>query len=113
MKDLLQAGPPPNRVKPVPVQVLCRIASIAAASTNKELKAISYMIHIAYFLLLRPGEYTCTKPPTNHFQLKDKSLSCGNANFDTLQTPATALKTATYGKLDFITQKDFVQEEVV
>ena len=39
--------PPPNRVKPVPVQVLRHIASIAAASTNEDLKSISAMIQLA------------------------------------------------------------------
>ena len=39
--------PPPKRVKPVPVQVLRHIDSIAAASTNKDLKSISAMIQIA------------------------------------------------------------------
>ena len=61
---------PPNCVKPVPVEALRHIASIAAASANKELKSISDMIQLTYFFLLRPGEYMGTKSPTTPFQLK-------------------------------------------
>ena len=49
-----------------------------------------------------------TKYPRTPFQIKDVSLSCGATNFYTLQTPAADLKTATYGKLEFTTQKNYV-----
>ena len=71
------------------------------------------MIQLAYFFLLRPGEYTGTNYPTTSFQLKYVFLICGTANFDTLQTPAAAIKTATYGKLDFTTHKNDVRGEVM
>ena len=45
---------PNNCVKPLPVQVLLHIDSIAAASADQDLKAISDMIHLEYFFLLRP-----------------------------------------------------------
>ena len=54
-------GPPPSRVKPIPVQVLCWIACVAAASRDPELHAVADMIIIAFFFLLYPGEYTGTK----------------------------------------------------
>ena len=41
------------------------------------------------------------------------SLSCGATNFDTFQTLAAALKTSTYGKLEFTTQKNSVLGVVV
>ena len=44
-----------------------------------------------------------TKSPTTPFQIKDVSLRCGAANFDTLKTLEAALKTATYGKLELTT----------
>ena len=47
------------------------------------------------------------------FQLKDTSLSCGATNLDTLQNPAAAIKTATYGKVEFTTQNNAVQGEMV
>ena len=59
--------PLPSRVKPIPVQVLCRLACIAAASRDPEMQAIADMIIIAYFFLLCPGEYTGTKSDSSPF----------------------------------------------
>ena len=112
-KDYFKQDPHPNFFKPVPVQVLFHIFSISAASTNKDIKVISDMTHIAYFLLLRAGEYTGTKSPTNPFQLGNMSLSCGVVNFNTLQPLKSALKTSNYGKLEFTTQKNAILGEVV
>ena len=108
-----QDPPPPNHSKTVLVQVLRHIASIAAASPDKELKAISYMIQLAYFFFLRSGRYMGTKYPQNPFHLKDVSLICGAANFDTRKNLTDALKTATDGKLDFMTYKNAMQGKLV
>ena len=48
--------PPPSRVKPIPVQVLRRMACMAAAFNDQELQAVADMIIIAFFFLLWPGE---------------------------------------------------------
>ena len=52
--------PPQSRVKPIPVQVLRRLACVAAASRDPELQTVADMIIIAFFLLLRPGDYIST-----------------------------------------------------
>ena len=59
--------PPPSRVKPIPIQVLCRLACVAAASRDPELQAVKDMIRIAFFFLLRPGEYTGMKSGSSPF----------------------------------------------
>ena len=69
--------PPPSRVKPIPVQVLRRLACIAAASNDQELQAAADMIIIAFFFLLRPGEYTGTKSDSSPFRLSDATFSVG------------------------------------
>ena len=61
--------PPPSRVKPIPFQVLRRLACVAAASRDPELQAVSDMIIIAFFFLLCPGEYTGTKSDSSPFRL--------------------------------------------
>ena len=53
--------PPPTRVKPIPLQVLRRLACMAAASNDPELQDVTDIIIIAFFFLLRPGEYAGTK----------------------------------------------------
>lgn len=52
--------PPANQVKPVPIQVVCRIAVVAAnlPPDAHTLRAVADMIIIAFFFLLRPVEYT-------------------------------------------------------
>ena len=75
--------PPPSRVKPIPFQVLRRLACIAAASRDPELQAIADMIIIAFFFLLRPGEYTGTKSDSSPFRLSDVTFSVVRTVFDT------------------------------
>ena len=59
--------PPPSQVNPIPVQVLRRLAYVAAASRDPELQAVADMIIIAFFFLLRPGEYTDIKSDSSTF----------------------------------------------
>ena len=61
--------PLPSRVKPIPVQVIRRLACVAAASRDPELQAVVDMIFIAFFFLLCPGEYTGTKSDSSPFRL--------------------------------------------
>ena len=59
--------PSPSQVKPIPVQVLRRLACVAADSRDPGLQAVADMIIIAFFFLLRPGEYTGTKSDSSPF----------------------------------------------
>ena len=98
--------PPPKRVKPVPVQVIRRIAFIAQHSNCEHQKAIADMIILAFFFLLRPGEYTDTSTRTRNpdkapFRLGDVQLFVGNTRLDILRAPAAVLLTATFASLTF------------
>ena len=62
--------PPPQRVKPVPYQVLRRIAFIADQSSCPFFKGSEDMLIIAFFFLLRPGEYTATASETQPFEFQ-------------------------------------------
>jgi hypothetical protein len=105
--------PPPHRVKPVPIQVIRRIASLAALSTLESTKAVSDMIILAFFFLLRPGEYVDTNSESTPFTIADVGLYIGN----TYLNPATAtdqqLLSATRITLTFTTQKNGVRGEVI
>ena len=104
--------PPPRRVKPIPVQVIHRIARVAMASRNEELMAISDMITIAYFFLLRPGEYTSSRT-TTPFSLQDVGLYCGGQRFEVLTSSIHAIRSSTNSSLEFTTQKNAVRGEVI
>ena len=66
--------PPPNRVKPIPVQVLRRIMAVAHAAPTPGNLAIADMCSIAFFYLLRPGEYTVSPSESTPFRLCDVQL---------------------------------------
>ena len=101
--------PPPYRVKTIPVQVLCRLACVSAASNDQELKTIVDMIIIAFFFLLRPGEYTGTKSDSSPFLLSDVTFSVSRTVFDTTTATDNELDAATFVILTFSPQKNGVR----
>ena len=107
--------PPANRVKPIPIEVIRRIAYIAAHLPPEAelLRATADMIIIAFFYLLRPGEYTDSPSDTTPFTLRDVQLMIGNTRLDLLSTPQAQLYQARSGLLTFTTQKNGVENEVI
>ena len=105
--------PPPHRVKPVPTQVLRRIAVLASQSSCPIIQATSDMIILAFFFLLRPGEYTATASETQPFELQHVQLFIGSRriNFSTA-TDAEILESR-FCSLTFDKQKNGVRGEVI
>ena len=66
------------------------------------------MIIIAFFFLLRPGEYTGTKSDSSPFRLSDVTFSVGHTVFDTETVTDNNLAAATFVILTFTTQKNGV-----
>ena len=102
--------PPPSWVKPIPVQVLRRLACIAEASRDPKLQAIADMIIITFFFLLRPGEYTGTKSDSSPFRLSDVRFSVGCTVFDTSTATDNDLAAASFVILTFTTHKNACEE---
>lgn len=107
--------PPANRVKPIPIQVIRRIAFIAQHLPHDAhvLRATADMIIIAFFYLLRPGEYTDSPSDTTPFSLGDVQLMLGSTRIDLLASPLPLLTEAHGGSLTFTTQKNGVPNEVI
>lgn len=105
--------PPPNRVKPIPVQVLRNIMFIAKNSDDPALVMEADMIAVAFFFLLRPGEYTATKSESSPFELKDVQLWLGCIRLDLETATDAELLAATFGSLTFDKQKNSVRGEVI
>ena len=104
---------PPHRVKPVPVRVLQWIMQQTHTSPHPRGPAIADMIALAFFFLLRPGEYTATPSETTPFRLADVRLSAGPSYFDLTTATDAMLDSATFVSLTFTTQKSGVRGEVV
>ena len=88
--------PPPSRVKAIPVQVLLRLASVDAAPNDLELQIITYMIKIALYSLLRPGNYTGTKSDRLPFRISDVMFSVGCTVFGTATATDNELAAAVF-----------------
>ena len=108
-----KADPPPQRVKPLPLAAHRHIVSIAAASNNTRMLASAQMITLAFFFLLRPGEYTSTTSDTTSFTLDDVQLFIGNVRLNLTTATDQALLRATFCTLEFTTQKNGVRGEVI
>ena len=108
--------PPATRVKPIPISVIKRIAYVARhlPPTAHLLRATADMIIIAFFFLLRPGEYTeTTNPDTTPFVLQDVQISVGDRRFHLYQASDAELLSATSVSLTFTTQKNGIPNEVI
>jgi hypothetical protein len=107
-----KADPPPNRVKPIPLPILRHILQLANASTDSAAIAIADMIVIAFFFLLRPGEYTVTTD-NSPFRLQDIQLRIGDQRLSWHSATEHQLLCATFATLEFTTQKNAVRGEVI
>ena len=86
---------------------------MAAASNDLDLQDVTDMIIIAFFFLLRPGEYTGTKSDSSPFRLSYVTFSVGCMVFDTATTTDNELTTATFVRLVFTKQKNGVRGEKI
>ena len=105
--------PPPNRVKPIPVQILCHLHAIAFSAAIAGNQAIADMIALAFFFLLRPGEYTGMQTNNRPFYLEDAQLWIGSQHFLSTTIPLHDLQCVTFATLTFTTQKNSVRGEVI
>jgi hypothetical protein len=100
---------PPTRVKPIPVQILIVIISLAFGEHHSEAnQTIADMTTITLFYLLRPGEYTGT---TNHgaaFRMCDLQLWVDNHFVDVMHVTEAHFLASTSASLVFATQKNGV-----
>ncbi|CAJ1954978.1 unnamed protein product [Cylindrotheca closterium] len=71
------------------------------------------MIIVAFFFLLRPGEYTGTTNDDTPFRFLDVQLKVGVRHLDLLTTTPAELWAATSVALTFTTQKNGVRGEVI
>ena len=113
LKAYAKQDPPPNRVKPVPIPVIRRILMVALSSNTPLNLGIADMIVIAFFFLLRPGEYAISNAESSPFEFKDVQLFRGQLRLNLPTATAAEFNTATFASLTFDKQKNGVRGEVV
>lgn len=71
------------------------------------------MIALAFFYLLRPGEYTASPTETTPFAFADIQLFIGHNRLSLTHATDAAIRTSTFARLTFTTQKNGVQGKVI
>ena len=105
--------PPPHRVKPIPVSIVRHVASLADAANTPRMHAIADMIILAFYFLLRPGEYTASSSSTTPFALEDVQLFVGTRRLRLFEDDVALFRSVTFCTLVFTTQKNGVRGEVI
>ena len=112
LKSYAKNDPAPNRVKPVPIPVIRRILAISVHASPFE-QCLADMICIAFFFLLRPGEYALSTSESTPFELKDVQLFRGQQRLNLTTALDAEILSATFASLTFDKQKNSVRGEVV
>jgi hypothetical protein len=105
---------PPRRVKPVPIIIIVYILNMAYdAARDVESMSIADMICIAFFFLLRPGEYTGTTADDTPFRLQDVGLYIRDRKLNLFQCLDAELDAATSVSYTFTTQNNGTRDEKI
>jgi hypothetical protein len=86
---------------------------VAHATTDPALLAIADMICIAFFFLLRPGEYAHSPSDSAPFTLQSVQLFRGGHRLDLSHATEAQIITSTFASLTFDNQKNGVRGEVI
>jgi hypothetical protein len=109
-----KADPPPARVKPVPIILLRHTCAIQRISNHPLGHAIADMFTLAFYFLLRPGEYANTdNPESAPFRFQDVHLMVGCRQIHQYTCPEHELHSVTFACLEFTTQKNGVRGELI
>ena len=114
LKGYGKSDPNPQRVKPIPMSVL-RDATAAALSNpddHQTLAAVD-MMWIAFFFLLRPGEYTRPAEDSHPFRIEDVQLWIDITPVNIHECPASDFLHCTFVALTFSTQKNGTRGEAI
>jgi len=104
---------PPSRVKPVPMIILLRAAELAAARNSARDQATIDCIWMAFYFLIRPGEYANASGEAKHpFRLEDAECKIGHDHIFNVHLASVAqLLAATFISLTFTDQKNGIKGE--
>jgi hypothetical protein len=103
IKSYHKVDDPPRRVKPIPVTIILYILAQAfGVPRSDEDLAIADMIAIAFFFLIRPGEYTGTTADDTPFRLEDVALHIRDRRLDVLTASTAESGVGTLWLLDLL-----------
>jgi hypothetical protein len=93
--------------------IICILQQAYTPPSSTDRHAIADLITIAFYFLLRPGEYTGTTSDDAAFRLADVTLHVDDRAIDPLLCPTADLHAATFVSLTFTTQKNGTKGEII
>jgi hypothetical protein len=99
-------------VKPVPIQVVHHTINLAYVHGHVESLAVTHMITIAFFFLMRPSEHTKHTGKNTPFTLQDIQLYVGPTCYSALTIPVHLLAAVTFVMYCFTIQKNSVSAKL-
>jgi hypothetical protein len=113
LKGYEKDDPSPGRVKPIPLPILHHAAAIAHTAADAISLAMADMMWLAFFFLLRPGEYTQPAEDSHPFRIEDVRLWCNEIAIDCFTGTPNELLNCTFVSLVFTTQKNGTLGETI
>jgi len=117
LKDLQRsyskADPPPERVKPIPIQLVRHAYDLLSSSKDVFQIAMADLLVIGFFFLLRPGEHTYDRENNHPFRYEDTSFDTPAGTINAVAIPDSAVATATKVHMNFTTQKNGEKDEAI
>lgn len=107
-----KSDPPPERVKPVPVQLVQHANSVGNRGDPFVLAVLDLLI-LGFFFLLRPGEHTYDRENNTPFRLMDVSFQSPQGVFNATTITAEQLAECTKVHLEFTNQKNGEKGEAI
>ena len=113
LRGYKRQDPAPTRVRPIPTLALQEAQRIASSpsGTSRE-HALADLMWLAYFFLLRPGEYLHTSSE-HAFRLEDIVFRSQGHDYPATTVPLEILKDVTFAGLTFNEQKNGVKGEII
>jgi len=114
LRSYKKVDKPPIRVKPVPILLVTYLLNVAYnIHPTTTSKAVADLITIAFFFLLRPGEYTGTTTDDQPFLLRDVHLHLGQKQLNYNTSTIAEIEAATAVTYVFTTQKNGICNKVI
>lgn len=113
LRGYAKSDPPPIRVKPIPLSILHRASLIATTAGDPTSLASADMMWLAFFFLLRPGEYSASTSDSHPFRQSNVQLWSGSTPVDPFAASPTTLLACTFVALTFETQKNGIRAEQI
>ena len=111
-KAYANEDPAPERVKPVPIQIVHRAQDLLSPSATDLERATMDMTWLGLFYMLRPGEH-CKSSDNNPLLLRDITLTIGHRKLNVFHDAIADLLRSTHSSITFDDQKNRERGEVI